>query len=141
MGTDTGSLSGLTKPIAKDSFRNRMIERLIWTAVSVILLKFGVVLSNGFVIEAGKAEAAEVIAVAATEEKYEALSAFSAYVVDRLARDQGLEPLIIHCLAEHPTGARHPPAEDPDQAFPPAEAPAQARLDELAKSGGYEAPE
>ncbi len=131
MGTDTGSLSGLTRPIAKDSFRNRMIERLIWTAVSVILLKFGIVVTDGFVVESQKAAVAGVAAVAATEEKFEVLSAFSAYVVDRLERDQSLEPLIIHCLADHPDGTR---------THPPPDSPAQARLDELAKRGGYEGP-
>ncbi len=94
MGTGMWKIPDLSKPIAKDSFLNRMIERVIWTMLSVFLLRYGYVVTDGFVQEA---ERASVKTIQLDAER----SAFGAYIETRLKADKALEPALIQCLAEH----------------------------------------
>jgi hypothetical protein len=99
------------KPIAKDTWKSRLIERIVWTLMCALLAKYGLVVTDGFVKANETAVVETVRADIATEEKYQALNSFGAYIAGRLKREKELEPIIIRCLASHAADSARPPAE------------------------------
>jgi len=101
---DTGSMSipdFAKKPVVKDSWKARMAERLVWTLFCAVLAKGGIVVADGFVHEAKKAEETEV--QLDTERNM-----FGRYISTRLQKDKELEPILLRCLAEHETESSTP---------------------------------
>ena len=93
-------MTPLSKAVAKDTWKTRLIERVVWTFVCLVLARFGYVVTDGFVQASERADAT-------TAQLDNERTAFGSYIAQRLKTDRALEPLIIHCLAEHADGQSH----------------------------------
>lgn len=87
--------------IAKDTWKSRLIERVVWTLLSAVLLRYGIVATNGFVTANDEKAVAEIRVEKVTEQRDVAVGAFGRYIADRLERDAALEPVLIECMAAH----------------------------------------